>query len=72
MMIQARVKPGSTKPGIEKNEDHWLIRVRERAMDGKANAAVIAAIAADLKVSRKLVTISHGQNSRIKTIEVRE
>ena len=46
MKLSITVKPGSKKPGIEIITDtEWLIRVREPATEGKANQAIIEAVA---------------------------
>ena len=52
MKLSITVKPGSKKPGIEIITDtEWLIRVREPATEGKANQAIIEAVAE--KLNRK-------------------
>ncbi len=65
------MKPGSKKPSIEKKEDgSWVVRVRERALEGKANAAVIVAVAKELDVARSKVRLVIGETSRNKVVEV--
>ncbi|MCE9597199.1 MAG: DUF167 domain-containing protein [Spirochaetia bacterium] len=62
------VKPGSKKPGIEKDGDMWIVRVRERPVDNQANVAVIEAIAKEFGVPKSRVSIVRGESSRIKTV----
>lgn len=69
MRIKVRVKPGSKKPGIEKTEDGWIIRVRERAVENKANEAVMEAAAQELGIPRSRIRIVLGATSRTKVIE---
>ena len=50
--------------------DAIKIRLRARAVDGKANAALIEFLASHLGLSRSQVGIKSGASSRIKTIAV--
>ncbi len=71
-VISVRVKPGSTKgPLVETGPDGTLtIYVRERAVDGKANEAVIRVLAEHLDVPRSHVTLASGATSRLKRFRV--
>ena len=66
------VKPGSRKgPLVEVGLDGGLVvHVRERAVDGAANAAVIKVVAAHFGVARSRVTILRGHTSRTKLLDV--
>jgi len=66
------VKPGSKKPGIEKMTDHWIVRVRERAVENRANAAVIETIARELGVPKSRVRIVSGETSKQKMVQVED
>lgn len=70
MRITVQVKPGSKKPGIEKKNEYWVIRVRERPVENQANLAVIDAIAKELGVPRSRVKILQGNTSKTKVVEV--
>lgn len=71
MVLEVLVKPNSKKPGIEKLEDgRWVVRVRERALEGRANAAVILAVAGELGVAKSRVRLVRGGKSRVKLLEV--
>lgn len=71
MRIRILAKPGSRREGIEVGEDGVLIvRVRERAVDGKANEAVRKMIAASFGCKTRDVVIRTGHTSRHKTIEI--
>ena len=68
-----RVTPGAKKPGIETAADGTLVvKVREPAEDGRANDAVIAALAGHFGVAKRAVTIVHGHGSRRKLVEVQQ
>lgn len=66
------VKPGSRKgPLVEVGLDGGLVvHVRERAVDGAANTAVIKVVAAHFGVARSRVTILRGHTSRTKLLDV--
>lgn len=72
--VSVRVKPGSKKgPLVEANENGELVvYVRERAVDGKANDAVIKILAKHFSVAKSQVAIAHGQQSRQKLIKITE
>lgn len=68
--MRVRVKPGSRKgPLVERGPDGMLtVYVRERAIEGAANAAVEAAIAAHIGVAKRDVRITAGAKARTKTV----
>jgi len=72
-LLRVRVKPGSRRgPLVEPDaEADYLVTVRERAVDGRANAAVEKALAAHLGVPPSRVEIVRGHAARIKTLRVR-
>ncbi|MCB1158776.1 MAG: DUF167 domain-containing protein [Leptospiraceae bacterium] len=71
MKVSVTVKPGSKKPGIEElDPENWIVRVQEPATDGKANAAVIKAIAAYKNIAKSKVKIILGEKSKKKLIEI--
>jgi uncharacterized protein YggU (UPF0235/DUF167 family) len=71
-LVRVRVKPGSAKgPLVEAGgEGELVVYVRERAIDGAANAAVERVVAAYFGVSPSRVSIRNGRTSRRKTLEV--
>ncbi|HMZ14230.1 MAG TPA: DUF167 domain-containing protein [Mycobacterium sp.] len=70
--VTVRVKPGSRKgPLVEVGPDGDLtIYVRERAVDGKANEAVIRLLADHLDVSRSQLVLASGATSRHKRFRI--
>jgi uncharacterized protein len=73
MRLQIRVTPRSRKPGIEVAGDGTLVvKVREPAEDGRANAAVIEMLAGHFGIAKRAVTILHGHGSRRKLVEVQK
>lgn len=71
-IVSVRVKPGSTKgPLVETGPDGQLtIYVRERAVDGKANAAVVGVLAQHLGVPRSRIELASGSTSRMKRFRI--
>jgi len=66
--ITLRVRPGSARPGVGgKHDGALVVRVSERAADGRATAAAMAAVAAAFGVRRHAVTLVAGASSRTKT-----
>lgn len=67
-MITVRVKPGSRKgPLVEVGTDGALtIYVRERAVDGKANEAVVKLLAEHLGVAKSRIELVSGATARVK------
>ena len=69
--ITIRVRPGSARPGVGGTHDGALVvRVSERAVDGRATAAALAAVAAAFGVRRDAVTLVAGASSRTKVVDV--
>lgn len=66
------VKSGSKKgPLVETNDDGTLtIFVLERAVDGKANEAVIKLLAKHFGVAKSKIQIIRGHTGRTKTIRI--
>jgi uncharacterized protein YggU (UPF0235/DUF167 family) len=66
------VKPGSRRgPLVESGEDGTLtVHVRERAVDGAANEAVVRVLAGHFGVAKSRVEIVRGHTSRVKVVEV--
>lgn len=72
-----QVTPGSKGDARVENADNphgtlpaLKVWVSARAVDGAANAAVIAAVAAHLGVRKSDIHIHRGHNSRTKTLRV--
>lgn len=70
--MRIRVKPGSRRgPLVEEGDDGILVvHVRERAIEGAANAGVERALAAHFRVPPSRVEITRGHTARIKTVRI--
>jgi uncharacterized protein len=71
-IISVRVKPGSRKgPLVDIGADGELtIYVREPAIEGKANDAVVKLLAAHLGVPRRRLELISGATSRVKRFRI--
>jgi uncharacterized protein len=69
--LTIRVHPGAKRPAVGGAHDGALVvRVRERAVDGRATEAALTALADALAVPRRSVTLVAGATSRTKTVDV--
>ena len=70
--IYIKIKPNSKKgPLVEKlTADSFVVYVREPAVDGRANAALIRILADYLYTSPSRLSIVRGHTSRDKVIEI--
>ena len=72
MKIQVKVKANSRTEEINQEGDGFIVRVKERPREGKANLAVIKLLAEYFGVPKSQVRILSGFGSRTKVIEVAE
>ncbi len=71
MLIEVRVKPGSSKgPLIERDGEVFTVYIREIAVDGAANNALIKLLADYFEVPKSSVSIKRGHKGRIKILEL--
>ena len=73
MRIKVRVVPNSKKESVQELDSAtYRIKVREKAIEGRANEAVLRLIAKHAGVSMADVRIIHGLRSREKIIGIKE
>lgn len=75
MRLTVRVRPGARADSVGGCWDGprgraLVVAVRARAVDGKANEAVVAALADAFGLRRGSVAIAAGRRSRDKTVEL--
>ena len=69
--VAARVHPGASKDAVRLLDDGSLdVRVRARAIDGKANEGVVEVLADRLGLRKRDVRIAGGARSRSKLVEL--
>ncbi len=71
MRLRIRVKPGAREEKVTREPDgSLLVSVTARAQEGKANEAVVKAVAAFLHAPKSSVRIRSGFSGRTKLLEV--
>lgn len=71
MKISVKVKPNSKQSLVEKTgEGQYTVRVKEKALEGRANDAVIAILGEHFGVPRNRITVTVGAKSRNKIISI--
>ena len=65
------VKPGTSQEKIVETGDHELtVYLRAKPHDGEANTALVKILSKHFDVPKTSIKITHGQKSRVKTIEL--
>jgi uncharacterized protein (TIGR00251 family) len=71
MTVSVRVHPGASREGISLLPDGSLdVRLRARAVEGQANAALVELLADRLRLRRREVEIVAGERSRQKRVRI--
>ena len=71
MIIRIRVTPNSKAELVQQiGPSDYILKVKERAIEGRANAAVIALLSSYLNVKKSEVSIIKGARSREKIVEI--
>jgi hypothetical protein len=71
MKIYIKVKPKSKKEFVKKIDDtHYVVAVSEPPTEGKANNAVIEALAEFFQTPKSQIFIISGKSSRQKIVEI--
>ncbi len=71
MIYEITVKPNSKKgPLVVADGQHLTIYLREKPIDGEANAALIKILAKHFRVAKSCVVIKTGSRSRKKLVEI--
>jgi hypothetical protein len=70
--IAVKVKPNSKQSLVERGtgEVEYIVRVKEKAMEGRANAAVVTLLSDYFKVPKSKISIVRGLKGKNKLIEV--
>jgi uncharacterized protein (TIGR00251 family) len=70
-LLRLRVAPGRARTQVEgRHGDAWKLSVTAPAEGGKANDAVLALLAATLRVSRSAVSLVSGRSARSKVVRL--
>lgn len=69
--FKIKVVANSKNNSVEFLEDFIKVKIKQRAVEGKANKAIIEYLSDLLKVAKSKVSIASGEKSSIKTIKVK-
>ena len=70
-ILQVKVKPGARASLLVAQDDGtWLAQIAAPAVDGQANAALIALVARHFGLRRAQVRIKSGPTSRTKLLQI--
>lgn len=72
MKITVTVKPNSRRGKIEKKDNGYLVWVKEKAKENKANKELIKVLAAYFGTVKSRINILSGVKSRQKIIEIKD
>jgi uncharacterized protein YggU (UPF0235/DUF167 family) len=68
-ILQIKVKPNARLERLEQAEDGtWLASIKAQPVDGKANEALIALVAAHFRLRKNQVSIKSGGAGRLKRL----
>jgi uncharacterized protein (TIGR00251 family) len=71
MIIRIKVKPRSRVSELAQEPDGtWTARLKSPPVDGKANAELVALVAAHFRRPRAAVSIKSGASGRLKIVQV--
>ncbi|HET8692316.1 MAG TPA: DUF167 domain-containing protein [Steroidobacteraceae bacterium] len=71
MILRILVKPRSrTSELVQAPDGSWIARLKSPPVDGKANAELIALVAAQFRRPKAAVTIKSGASGRRKIVQV--
>lgn len=71
MKLAVRVKPGAREERVERVDDsHFVVSVKARALEGRANAAMLKALANFLDIAPSRLRIASGRTYKEKIVEV--
>ncbi len=70
MKISVQVKANTKQAKVEKVENGYKVFVKEPAVEGKANKAVIKALAEFLKIKPYQLSLLKGEKTKLKVFEI--
>jgi len=71
IVIQVRVKPNARVSSLEQGQEGtWVAQLKAAPVDGKANAELIALVAAKFECRKSAVEIRSGASGRTKLVRI--
>ena len=73
MILTVKVKPNARASSLVQAEDgSWVATLKSPPVDGKANAELIALVAAHFRCPKAAVSIKSGAGGRLKRVRVED
>lgn len=70
--LQVKVKPNARTSSLEEVDGMWLAQLKSPPVDGKANAELIALVAARFGCRKAQVAIKAGASGRMKLVRIED
>lgn len=70
--LQVKVKPNARTSALEERDGIWQARLKAPPVDGRANAELVALVAAQFGCPKAAVTIKSGATGRMKLLRIEE
>jgi uncharacterized protein len=71
LLLQVKVKPNARLSTLDQAADGtWVAQLKAAPVDGKANAELIALVAAQFECRKSAVTIKRGASGRMKLVRI--
>jgi uncharacterized protein (TIGR00251 family) len=71
-LLQVKVKPNARASALDEVAGVWQARLKSPPVEGRANAELVALIAARFGCPKAAVTIKSGRSSRLKLVRIEE
>lgn len=73
MKISVKVKPQAKQDKVEKKSEHaYVVWVKAKAVEGKANQAVVKVLSDYFDIAKSKIVLIKGKRARDKIFEVKE
>ena len=70
-VLRVKVKPRARESSlVQESDGTWTARLKSPPVDGKANAELVALVAAHLRCPRSAVSIKSGASGRSKLVKI--
>jgi uncharacterized protein YggU (UPF0235/DUF167 family) len=70
MLLYLKIKPNQRFDGLERTDSGYVARIKEPAIDGKANAGLINFLSEVLSLPKSKIRVKKGLTARTKCLEI--
>ena len=72
LKFKIQVNASAKSNSIEFTDEFVKIRIKEKAIEGRANKAIVEYLSDILKIPKKQISIISGQTSRLKVVQIQK